>query len=409
MSSLRLATLIACTCFGALLLWTIYRGLDTHQPTRHLDGEVMFIAGQCLAKDMSPYDDACFSNEWQKHFGREKWDSMLFPYPVTMFGLVYPLGLLEWNQASRVIDSANLIALAGILLVLALWIRDSSAKPKRSLRIAIGCATAISCGAVTAVLTIGQTSLIAVAGLVWAAFLAAHKHRNAFWFGMAILVASIKPQITFVPAIAILLFASRRQVLAAVLILAIAIGATLAVTGWQVISEFFGMLRSYREIGSNQGPNIVGLAFLVDKLGGSLPLVPAIGLAAVAVAAFMAFVWRKLPISDSSVLGRALDTRIASGIIVAASFWLPLHSYDLVVYMMPLAFLALLNLRSAIILLPGFLALARPNIAAALTGGIVEAPLVQSLAMLYVMIVACLQIAIAAPHKGWAAASSHSS
>jgi hypothetical protein len=394
---------VAIACAAVFLIWTISRGLVPDSPVRHLDGQAMFIAAKCLQQGASPYDQQCFSTAWLDHFGTEKWDSMFFPYPVTMFAVVYPLALFEWSTARHLIDAANLVSIALILLGLVLWIRSRAPDPDRRLaHIALGLILAAMCGSISGVILLGQTSLVALAGLAWMILSAGASSRSsAVLFAVALLAASTKPHMTLVPACAILLFASRKQVAAGIVTVAAVALATVAATGWQVIPEFFEMLGTYRSVGANQGPNLAGASLLASYFGASLSARLALLLSFASAALFAHARRREWAAAHETLSGRALDSATIVGIVLCASFWLPLHSYDLVIYLVPLAFVSLLGPAAFCVLVPGLLLVARPNAAAALVGGN-HAALVQSAAMLYVAIGAF--IALKAPRPARAVA-----
>lgn len=384
--SSKATTIAAFACFAAMALLTVLRGFAPTGPARHLDGQIMFIAGHCLARGSSPYDLAVFSALWSEHFGAPRWESMFFPYPVTMFPFVYPLSFFDWETARTVIDTANLVALGAIFWTIVIWARERSADQPRWL-VWAALALAASCGAVSGVLTTGQSSLVAMAGVSWAAVLARKRERSLL-LGVAVLVASIKPQMTLVPILAILAYSSRRQFVTTVLTMFCGVFALLWITGWQAVPQFIDMLHAYREVASNQGPQLVGAGFLASRMGLSMPVWVAPLVSALTTALFLWIPWKTanpLRAMRQARLSPGLNDFTTSGIALCSSFWMPLHKYDLVISMLPLALIVFQPRWLIVLMLPGLLAIARPDLVASSVGHTVDAPLVASLAMLYCM------------------------
>lgn len=332
----------------ALLLfgWAVGGALTTDAPlTRHRDAQVVYVGGRCLVEGVSPYDQETFRATWVGIYGEPPAPQRIFAYPPTILPLAWPLGLLPQSFLGPAIDTLNVVALILVLLgASALW---GSTPPSRRW---LGAGLALLVGAASGVLLLGQTSLIALAGLVWALHFAA-SHR-VFATALCALVAVLKPQIVLLPlAWAFLQGPRAGLVLGGALAGLCGVATTLLLGSWEWIGELAAMLRDYGAYGQNQPDQLVGLHHLLGLVGWEQRgwLLPA-GLLGLVIAWFAR--WGR-PNREGGARPLALAATLTLTACLA-----PLHPYDLVVLMPLGAGLAVLP-ASVWLLLPYLLA-ARP-------------------------------------------------
>jgi hypothetical protein len=372
------------SALAALLLLAVvgqavWVGLFRDDAVRLLDARVLYAAGQCWRAGGSPYDGERFAEAWQRSFAEPFPTTFVFAYPPTAALVAVPMALLPWPAGGHGLDALSLAALVGCLAAIAAALRAALGARASWSRIALGLALAAAPGAIPATLRLGQTGLLALLGAL--ACLSAARAGPVALFGAGAVLASIKPQVSLLAVgLALAQAGGRRAAWAAA-----AVGATaLAVLAWgggiHGAGELLAALDRYAQVSSNQGEALAGLQPLLRVLGVSAgTLAPA--LAGVAIAAVvLPGALRRAPDAKPQLAAQPL-VPCALAFALTALF-LPLHDYDLVVLMLPMAALVALPLRHALALAPGLLIAARPRPVASLLGQPEAAALVASAGVL---------------------------
>jgi hypothetical protein len=280
-----------------------------------------------------------------------------------------PLGLLEWETARRVVDGLNVAALGTCLLFLRrLMPARAGLGVNREIRWgSLGAACLLS--SVPAVLYTGQTSLVALAGLLGVCYYA-RRQRGWILIAVCVFVASIKPHVTAPALVYLIVAAAPRQILLGlVLTLAVAVAALAQSSTATLFGNLGASVESHMSNPFNAPWAFTGVSSLFSRTTMSAHLVlVATTLLAVACVGFA---------DRTRLRGRAhgdaregtdnaptgSDGRV-SGFLLAIALtgtFLPLHTYDFVIYV-PIVALALAVPGPQILgILPGLLLVARPG------------------------------------------------
>ena len=340
--------------FIASLTWALWSGFRASE-VRDLDGRALYVAGRCWLERVSPYDAAEFARVWEHSLGERHRAAFVFAYPPTAVVLAAPLALLPWPAARYLLAVANLLALAASLAACATLLRRWLGVTPRDPRLWAGLGAACLVGAVAGTLQLGQTGLLALAGAL-VGFLVAD--RGSPWlFAGAVMLATVKPQVTAFALLAILVAAGVSRFAAAVALSGIVAVVGLAAAGVLLHpGQLVEALASYREVGANTGQQLAGLTALTSSLSVDLN---AGWLAAAGLVAFAALLWVGLrePFGRGGVSACALACLSFS----ASVTFLPSHGYDYVAFLLPLAAWPSFPMPWTLVLAPALIAAARPN------------------------------------------------
>jgi hypothetical protein len=375
---------VAIAVFCLVLVWTSVAGFRP-SPVRRLDGRALFVAGRCWLHGVSPYDPAAFARVWGESLGEEHRAAFVFAYPPTAAVLAIPLALLPWPAAGGLLDVLNGVALLVCLLACAALVRRWRGLGGVDARLWLGLAAAVGVGAVSGTLQLGQTGLVALAGALLCLVFA--DHESVALYAAAVVLASVKPQVTLFAVLVTFLFAGLRRIAAAAAAVAAVAVAGLALGGVLLHPlELVHALQSYRAVGANTGQELAGASALLAWAGidASAPVLAVAGLAGMGL-----LLW-----ADGTLGSRLRPPRAAvapeAGLqacalpclaFAASATFLPVHDYDAVAMLLPLAVWPALPLRWILALAPGLLAAARPNVVAALTPGVPSAAIAGAAAL----------------------------
>jgi hypothetical protein len=311
--------------------YSIHAGLRVDRPARWRDGRFLFLSGRLWLEGESPYDRARLLARWPEHF-----DSLPkgpFLYPPTLAVVAVPLGLLpSWPVARRALDVLNVAALAACL----------------------GLAARLLVAGVPASITLGQTTLVALAGALGALHFAARGHALAS--GLCVVLASIKPQLTLLPLLLLPLERRWHAVGWAALGVAVASALPLAAgSGAGLAAD----LRAARELYASHEANfpeaLVGGVHLLARARLDVPEA-ALPLAGAALVLGFHLALRARPPS------RARGLLALSAPFLVTGLCSQIHGYDTALYLVPVASLALLPPASAVALAPALVLAARPQV-----------------------------------------------
>lgn len=178
--------------FTALLIRLIYFEGDA----KHIDARWIYVAGRCWLDGLSPYHEQTFYDMWEKIFSLSN-DGRPFVYPPAIALIAIPMALFSWEAGALFFDLISAAVLLGSLFLIALLIRDNSSYTFHSLRLWSGLSLACSVSMISAAIYTGQTPLFAFFGCLMALY--ATDKRMPWLAAVAILIASIKPQLALVP------------------------------------------------------------------------------------------------------------------------------------------------------------------------------------------------------------------
>lgn len=375
-----------------------------------IDAEVFYLAGQAVQRGISPYDITAWPALWREVYGTDHVPGRIFGYLPTFLPLVWLSSALDWPTVRLLIDVGNaamtgLIAwgLAGLLQHVA----PALPEWRRALAVALACTV----GAVSATITLGQSSLLVMAGMVWL-LRCGLERRSAWLFALCVVVVSIKPHLSLLPGLLVVVFlASRRQVaLGGAVVVAMVVG-TLAWLGTGVIPEFLAMLRHYKTFPMNTAESMSGLGNLTALVHLEVPLSVSVLLPLVVVVCAL-FLWRRrvpdgarspaaagspfvpwlLPAGELPVepQRRADVVRVVSLTWLLSEASLSLHTYDHVMLMLPMALLLLEGPLVIAAMLPAMLVVARPALLSPLLDAGLSQDRIQSVGLIYLAVASVL-------------------
>jgi hypothetical protein len=342
--------------------WCVARGLAG--PDRRLDARPLVLAGCAWLDRESPYEPEVYSRLWQQELHAPRPEAFVFAYPPSTALVLAPLALPGLPAGLVLLDGLNLVALAIALWLCARLGGDAASREWRGAARAAALALAASTGALSGTLLIGQTSLWALAALLWLWRVGAADELRVSSV-LAIAVVAMKPSLTL-PLLGFLAMQRPWAVAwAAALSLAICAVVAAVTSGVALPAEWLRALAAYAAAPVN-GPALLASAqHLFVRMAPDLPAWPLVLLGA---AAALPVGWIARGLRDRDALDEHWATAVALSLACS-----PAHGYDLVLAA-PLAAL-LLRVRPAA--WPwyafGVIAVARPaalgRAAAALGGG----------------------------------------
>lgn len=174
-------------------------------PNRWRDGQFLHVAGKVWLQGESPYRFEAFHAEWRatvapKLRGLER----SFVYPPTSAVLALPLGALPYDVARTLYDVLSLLALVGSAILTGRLLRAEWTGPATLIALSV---SSWQLGN----LFLGQTGLLALVGVLGAIW--AHREGRPWLGALAVVVASIKPQLSALPLLALLVMGGWRPVL----------------------------------------------------------------------------------------------------------------------------------------------------------------------------------------------------
>ena len=334
---------------------------------RHVDSQVFYVAGRSLLHGTSPYDSTTADARWQEALGKHYDVDLPFLNPPTFFPWLAATTWMPFNVWGHLVDGLHILGV-GLLLWGLFGLADrlfpSSSRTLRLLGLALaGLATCL-----VYEVQWGEDSLFIVVALVWAWRLLIDGQSR---LAMALLVgiASIKPQLSLMPALAVIVGYGRpRQWLSGLVIGAgycLAIGIAF---GFSLYREFPRALDLWPRSMFNRPEQVSGLMNLSAGIG--VTISPMFLFAtSVGVGAFLAGLYRIFRWPEESS-----DERKRSLVLLTLVIWLvneallPFHTYDHTILMVPLALSVLFPTWISGSLLPGLVIAARPNLVGRLVG-----------------------------------------
>lgn len=342
-----------------------YSGVIKSGGAKHIDAKWLFVAGKCWVQGVSPYNLDEFNRVWSQNL--EAPPHAAYFYPPTSAIFFAPLGFFAWPAAAKAYMAMNIAALAAIAL--GLWkIASVSSRWKNGAfwPILLGVGFSISISGAPAVIFTGQTSLLAALGLVL--LLAGVTLNHNILILLGVIAASIKPQLSLLPILSLILFDSKHR--KAIVISCAASLLSLALlfldTPSQIIPHLRQTLGLWGNLPENFPNHLIGLSAILHHLGVPDAVIPACRNIAFVLAAFsliLLFIKLRKNTDVADQLGSIYAISLA-----AAALIMPLHEYDTVIYMPIFVILVCRYPKAALGLLPISLILWRPAIIQKIAG-----------------------------------------
>ena len=346
---------------GALVVLTtlllapiVFAFMDPAQWDLAFDFRLLWLAGSTWQQGYSPYMPE-FDAIYAAHFGGGQASWHVFNYPPHFSVVALALAVLPYRAAATVWLGINVFCIVASAAVLTCELAP------RSLRIGFLVYAAIVGFALTSYaagysLFYGQTSLLILLGACLV--LRGYTHRRAMSLGIGLVLLSLKPNIGLLPSLVVagsMYDFGKRQwqgwALGPVLVTALFVAAgtmlSVGIAGIEAtLAGFAARIEAYSATPPSQAASLTGLAYLVDTLtGASTPLWLTLALAGTVCA----FGVRK-----------ATDRALAMCSVLAATFFfVPLHTYDLVVVVALVPLCWLLSMPRAAVAMMGMVAVHR--------------------------------------------------
>lgn len=334
---------------------------------RHVDSQVFYVAGHSLLHGTSPYDSTTADARWQAVLGKHYDVNLPFLSPPTFLPWLAATAWMPFNVWCRMVDGLHIAAVG--LFLWGMFGLSGRLFPSAGLTFRLlGLALAGLGTGLVLELNWGEDSFFVVVAMAWAWRLLVD---GRGWLAMALLVgiASIKPQLSLVPALALIVGYSRpRQWLSGLVIAVVYCLAIGIAFGFSLYPEFARALALWPGSVFNRPEEVSGLMNLGAGIG--LTISPFCLLAtSVGVGALLAGLYRVLRWPKESS-----DERSRSLVLVTLVAWLlneallPFHYYDHTIVMIPLAISVLFQTWLLGFLLPGLVLAAHPSFLARLVG-----------------------------------------
>lgn len=311
---------------GIALLTVIVFGMLRHQGEFLCDYDARFwyVGGTCWWNGASPYSLDAFLAAWSQAFGSPPAFRAAFVYPGSVLPVALGLGALSWDAARWVMRVVNLITLLASLGILRGIARDEHGRVTPARDVWLGVA-AIAPG-VALTMFQGQLSLLAMLGVcvTWRGFL-----RASFpWLATGFVLASIKPQLTVVPMLFLLLRHATPRAWGGV---AVALAVNCLVFAWsdpmRLLADLRSSLAEHAAQEFNRPDNY-------DSLVAHLPVVAA-GTVTEVIGALLGCAFAVLLGRRARTAAGALpygDIRLLQVALVVTGAVMPVHRYDLVIH-----------------------------------------------------------------------------
>ncbi|MCU0725502.1 MAG: DUF2029 domain-containing protein [Planctomycetes bacterium] len=326
---LRRPTVWIAALYTAGIAVTLHLALTHRNFLFDYDARFWFLGGVMWLRGLSPYDHGQFVDLWLREFGSPPAFPSGFVYPGTILPLSLLLGAFPWSVARHVMRALNLACYGLSLAILhRRFVRDGSlpGQPaRRAFWVAVSAATpgmgiAIFQGQVAPIVTLGL--VLAWTGLA---------QRRTGLCVLAFVLAGIKPQVSLVPLVFLLVRHWHRRA-------AWAVAAVVALSALPLLwSTPAGLLEDLRaSVGEHmqQGFNDLSHYDSLPALLGATRLRRLAlwaGIAAGVVAAVLLGCRARLRAEAS------WDVRALQIALVAAAALMPVHRYDLAVHLLLLA------------------------------------------------------------------------
>ncbi|MBL8748439.1 MAG: DUF2029 domain-containing protein [Planctomycetes bacterium] len=312
--------------WGFALAAAVVFGLLRHQADFLCDYDTRFwfVGGRCWLGGESPYDLEAFLAAWTSAFGDGPVFRASFVYPGAVLPVALGLGAMSWDAARWTMRAANVALLVGSMLLMRRMARDRGGTVPRGRDAWAGAAALVPGVALT--LFQGQLSLFATFGLCGAWW--GLSRGKTIWFAAGLYLASIKPQLTALPIVFLLvLHGSVRTWIVAGLVAASHALVTLWSGPSRLFTELRGSLAEHAAQEFNRPDNYDSLVAHLPGLAASHGLQRAGLILGIALAVAMGMRARVRPPALPHVEERWMQLAL-----VATGVFMPIHRYDLAIH-----------------------------------------------------------------------------
>ncbi len=338
----------------------LFRDLGSNEILRHIDARATYISGVCWLSGQSPYHPETFQQTWNTLMVNEMLQNQIelgrvaLPYPPTLGLISIPLSLFSWETAQTLVDLLNVFLLGLIALFTLLLLKDYQ-RNFLILSFGIGVSLFSQLPYTTAVLVVGQNSLMATTGCLGAIYFA---RRQQFWIATVfVLLASIKPHLSLLPLLYLFITTKDWRFFG---------GATVAVgvTSFGILTlggdlnPLPDILRSvayYQTNFANSTALLPGFNFILGKLNVAPHIIGLLPVMGILLVIFLAVWGRQREMTDYQHL------LLISLTICLTAMFMPLHHYDYTLFFLITSLLVISKGYSVFWLLPGILLIAAPG------------------------------------------------
>ncbi len=366
------------------------RDLGPQEFIRHIDVRASYVSGLCWLAGKSPYQAETFQQMWNQEMAQEVFNNHIevgaiaFPYPPTMGLIAIPLALFSWDTAKHLVDALNVIALFLIALFTYLLLKTIQPNPL-ILGIGIGLSLIFQLPYTTAVLIVGQNSLITTAGCLGVLYF--NQRQKFFLAALFILLASIKPHLSLLLVVYLFLSNQNWRLLNWSLLTVSLSSLMVLVMGrdYTPLPELLQSMTYYKDSYANSTELLPGLYFLCGTLGINRAIINWLPVLGILIVVTLALVDRALDFSPQRKL------LMVALIIGLTALFMPLHHYDYPLFFLVTSLLIVVHQNILWLSLPGLLLFGFPGPATQFLSLLIGQPItpimVGTLASIYVTLV----------------------
>jgi hypothetical protein len=345
---------------------------------KHLDGHLYYVAGKTWLAGQSPYDFNTFLFFWKKdledsdyHQTREYYKNFLkeghgaFIYPPTIGLFSIPLALFSWTTAQIILDIANIVALLSILFFSIKLTERFLPTAVESGKIWLGIGMSGFMSAVPSAIYTGQSPLLVTMGFLGTIYFYLRGH--IVIAALFVIIASLKPQLSFLPLIYLLILAGSWQLIAwSILFVGIVAMGVLMIGGdYNLLSLVQNLLVTHLSLKPNTGGGLPGIYWFVSQISTQHSL--AFMLSIIGILLIIGFTmffkhrYQNCFIEYTPEFVRTKTLILLFFYLSLVTLLMPQHLFDHVVLMPLFALLWVMRWQFAVFLLPGLLLVSRPN------------------------------------------------
>ncbi len=312
--------------WGFALAVAVVFGLLRHQADFLCDYDTRFwfLGGRCWLGGESPYDLESFLAAWTNAFGDGPVFRASFVYPGAVLPVSLALGAMSWDAARWTMRAANVAMLVGSMLLMRRMARDRGGTVPPGRDVWIGAAALVPGVALT--LFQGQLSLFATFGLC-SAWWGLSRGKTS-WLVAGLYLASIKPQLTAVPIVFLLVLHGSARTWGVAVLVAASHALVMIWSGpARLFEELRGSLAEHAAQEFNRPDNYDSLVAHLPGIAASHGLQRAGLVLGIVLAAALGVRARVRP----PTLPHA-EQRWMQVALVVTGIFMPIHRYDLAIH-----------------------------------------------------------------------------
>ncbi|MDY6992067.1 MAG: glycosyltransferase family 87 protein [Pseudomonadota bacterium] len=371
----------------------VFEAAQQKAPIRHIDSRTIYVSGLCWLTGQSPYNVETFTQMWNQQMHQQQFQpkisqgQVVFLYPPSLGIIAIPLALLSWETAQAVWDLINVLALIAMALFSALLLRKLHLHWGK-IGLGIGFSIWGQMSYILAVIVLGQTALLVTAATLAAFYWAWQRY---FWLAaLSIVIASIKPQISFLPIIYLLIITQSGffWLISIVLVMGTQLLLLITILDTNPGLAFLRSLILYQAHSANTPLLLPGLHSIMAHMGIQPYIMSALPIIGITLTILLALAYLKNQPQQSAYQHLLSMTLI----LTLCAVVMPIHHYDYTLFFVVMMLIVVVRPLSAwLALLPGLLLLAQPLFLSGFISDTLKTPvptlIIASVAALYLMIV----------------------